>query len=436
MRFKEYLHESLQNINELSLVKKEQIYMHSLIKLGSVGKKNKIALDAFNFFKIPQDGEVIFYGFNTKDKVNKTYTSNRKADSCKIGYNGKIFEVLISSKSFQGWWSGVGGGKSDTRNTTELKETISMWLCNNPRMSENDIMSKVNKELPELARLYTKLYYTSGLAHAELFSKFGLNSSMLLELQGGEYSSVIYDWAKNLSGISSPDNWNPGDMWAFSKKGISLLKLSNPNTLFELNDLLKSSFESKDIVGISLKQINKGKGTTTIVDPLNRGVIPYKMEIVDIDISKSFKSIFFNTSSGFALKGNMRGSATSLNLNFETYMKGKGYSNGAVPSFLWDKQKKNFAGVVYSGESTPEVTSNDFEKARIVFKKYKSYIKNNLDYILNVSISELEPRDRKRYIINASHLNFVMNTDDIIEFSYYAAMKLHDEASIYLKFAG
>lgn len=52
------------------------------------------------------------------------------------------------------------------------------------------------------------------------------------------------------------DKWNPGDIWAIDKT-IDPARTLNKKDIFELNKQIKDLFESKKMVGISLKQINK-----------------------------------------------------------------------------------------------------------------------------------------------------------------------------------
>jgi hypothetical protein len=310
MNFKSYLYQ----INELSLVKKEDIYRGSFMKLGASGLKSNDAKLVFNVFNIPVNALIQFLGFDIKEKYNKKnfISIEENTNKCFFNYNNNIYVVEIKASKFSKWWKGKGG-KADTNDLTELKEYISLILFTD-LYSENKVIEFLKKDKSHLIDLYKTEYYESALKQRNVFLKFKPKSSTFYELQDTKYSKIIYDKAKELGLKGSIDNWNPGDVWGFTKTGIDRLNKLNFKTILELNDFLRENFNSRDIIAISLKHIKpKNKAHIDIIDPANRPKTDKSFKLTRIKIPEegTYKSIFFETVDKISLKGNMRASSTT-----------------------------------------------------------------------------------------------------------------------------
>ena len=95
---------------------------------------------------------------------------------------------------------------------------------------------------------------------------------MLVEFAGAEFTvfnreggfmDFITDLIKDKFGISRKDSWNPADIWLIRKKDVFRTKikkeLAGPRgtqTIKELNAIMRSMFQKREVVGISLKLIS------------------------------------------------------------------------------------------------------------------------------------------------------------------------------------
>jgi len=365
-----------------------------------------------------------------KDKDNKNNKFIFKIDN-------KIITIISTEGIMKKYLIHKNNAKGNTRLLTAIKETASAIIFEiGSEISQDKFKEILFKNNPSYREHYQPIFYTSAIAQLKAYKEIGIRGAKVFERQdeGGGYAQILYDKAKKLSGLKDPNNWNPGDLWVFTSKGISLLdKVNNISTLLELNDFVKSSILSKDIVSISLKQVEK-KAKLKLNNVNTRPISDIDFSVNNINISTSFKSIFFNTNSGYILKGNMRGSADTLNLNYEGRFKGKGYAEGAFPAELWDDYKSSHNGDwVSTGVKTPFLTEDNFKKYQDIFKKYGSYISNDISDIKYEDLDELTGR---RYIVISDNLKFVMdNKKDLFEYSFYSSQKLHDKASAFYKIA-
>ncbi len=426
MRFRTFL-------NELSLQAKEDIYKGSVMTLAKNKEKINTVKASFKYLKIPLNGEFRFLGFNEKMRTNKKniYDSG-SGDKCFIEYNNDIYVIIISGKTFESWWKG-SGGKSDTNDRTELKEFVSLTYFDK-QVQEKEMINIVKKKKARISDLYRSIYYKSAIQQYTVLKKFGMKQGTHYELQGDTYSSLLYNTAKRLGIKGNLNNWNPGDVWAFSKAGFNILsELGNIKSPLELSQYMKIHFDNRDIVGISLKQIEDGViPSIEIIDPDKATSTTKDFSLVDIQIptNESYKSIFFNTKSNISLKGNMRGKATTTCLNIEMYDHNKKNSLGAVDGKIWKtiQQTKN----VLSCHNYKESNDEALKDCKKIYKKYSYKIVGDLSF----DYKHLDEVSQLRYVILAETLKFIMEQQNIRNFitdKYFLAQKLIKSNPIYLK---
>jgi len=446
MKFKNYI----EFINEATLSKKDNIGK----KMTLNGKKMKI---------LPKDSERVretklkrqkFFeklGFNVTTEVTYLGTDNDSYDiedvfpgskDPKLTFYFEIAQQIILIKSSSSLDTYFNHSKADSCSAvfaTEIKETASMIMFReNTELSETQLKDFLYAIDQDYVKYWKHIFYTSAIAQLKSYKEIGMSKSGLyFERQGKNYSKELYDVAAKYSGLKSPDNWNPSDVWVFSNKGISNLeKLKYMKSLVELNEFVKDNLSSKDIVGISLKQVTKkaklklnNMGEELISD------LDFSLK-KDVGIPLSFKSIMVYTESGYFLKGNMRGSGNTLNLNFEGRFEGKDYNEGAFPAELWVHYKNTHNGEnLISGSKTPEVDKELFAEAKAIFTRFKGWVKNSKD-ILKLKYNDLSDYDRRRYWIIATHLEYIIDQgDDLMKYSFFSSQKLHDKASAFYKIA-
>jgi len=424
--FKSYL-----VLNEFSYNNKDYIGNMALFNIKNIkGFEKEIEkIDGYNI-KEP----FIFLGPNKIDSVHKILDFRRSDSghaSIYIEFNGKTYEIISAKSNLGTIIKHFKNSKSDTNATTELKEYISLLLFENINRTEEIILRIIKKKKPKIYNLYNKIYYSSAKKQAEELKKYNLKNGSIYERQLDNYSKIIYEAAHKLGAIGNLNNWNPADVWAFSKKGVNALnEISNFETLLELNNFLKSNFDSRDIVGISLKQVIK-KASSVVIDPNEDAPTntdyTFKLDRINIPNNGSYKSIFFITDDNISLKGNMRSKSTTICLNMEMYDHNRGSSLGAVDYKEWNKILKN--GSVYTCKNLPDDYEYLLEESYDIFKSYNQNL-NTLE-----EVKGFDDITKKRYVIIASMLNFVMsqNTTNLIKKCYYISQKITKGNSIYLK---
>jgi len=101
----------------------------------------------------------------------------------------------------------------------------------------------------------------SHIATAKAVKKFMGGGSGYMVHRGDKWMKTLYKSAMKLDyqkAFGDENKWNPGDIWITSPKGRGF-DFSKCQSLVELNEVLMEMFESRDIVGVSLKLIDGSK---------------------------------------------------------------------------------------------------------------------------------------------------------------------------------
>ena len=218
----------------------------------------------------------------------------------------KIMSNQIAKTSiFGGGMSGAGGGTVQTAQAESLQCFYCAAVTGEGKKSYEEIRSNLKKHA---ARVYiggtsferaiasNEDWHDSAYATAiALLEKGYINKSHTFHRDDPKMKQ-IYRVFKNSafknSGmpVLSDDKWNPGDIWAISGK-IDLKKELDDTTVASLNSSLVRAFESRKIVGISLKKI----------------VNPEQMKISEVNLSEHRSLSRYNLS-GFNLQSTRSGS--------------------------------------------------------------------------------------------------------------------------------
>jgi len=253
------------------------------------------------------------------------------------------------------------------------------------------------------------------------------------------------------------DNWNPSDIWAVKRSSeIKLAKevdklhkdVSKDNDIEKLNDYIFKKFKSKEIIGISLKQVTASKATVKKIQTDAKFMNSLKYD----GILKKFE---FNASNSyFDILFKMKVFKKTVNYRFRFRPRG---ASGQVKTFGEGQpvEQKTFDGAVSS-----DIVVSEFKDVRTFENNVlKVKTKNNVlttlktsnlnedfvDFVIDdkfkfVKISELEDKlsdyEIKRAIVLLYYIyNFetASNKQRVFKRFYLAAKKMNDFSSIHYK---
>ena len=153
----------------------------------------------------------------------------------------------------------------------------------------------------------------------------------------------ISDLIKAKFGISRKDSWNPADIWLIKQVNVFREKIkkelegpSGTQTIKELNAIMRSMFEKREVVGISLKKIS-GK----------------QAQYEEINVNESFYKNIEQKSGDYSLK--LGKVILKLDLN-----KNK-FKTKDSNIFLFDDNNKEIAKYQLKGNTTSRLSNLVFE---------------------------------------------------------------------------
>ena len=183
------------------------------------------------------------------------------------------------------------------------------------------------------------------LQQKKLLIEFSDAKFTVFNREGG-FMDFITDIIKDKFGVSRKDSWNPADIWLIKKKNVFREKirkeLAGPRgtqSIKELNAIMRSMFQKREVVGISLKLISGQQA---------------KYE--EINVSKSF----------FKKLENMQGeyNFTLSRIVFKLGLKGNSFATQDTNVFLKDT-KKEVAKFQLKGNTTSRLANLKFEGTEI-----------------------------------------------------------------------
>ena len=255
----------------------------------------------------------------------------------------------------------------------------------------------------------------------------------------------------------SKDNWNPSDIWAVKKTSENKL-ISEVNNLFnivlktkdieKLNSFIFQKFQSKDIIGISLKQVTTPKATVKKIQTDAKFMNSLKYD----GILKKFE---FNASNSyFDILFKMKAFKETVNYRFRFRPRG---ASGQVKTFGEGQpvEQKTFDGAVSSDVVVSEFRDVRTFENNVLKVKTKNNVLTTLktsnlnedfvDFVIDdkfkfVKVSELEDKlsdyEIKRAIVLLYYIyNFetASNKQRVFKRFYLAAKKMNEFSSIHYK---
>ena len=351
----------------------------------------------------------------------------------------------------EGSESGINGifnhysanAKSKTGLLTQIKETFSLEIFKNyfelnKTLKEEQAIELVSKTISVAKQNYDSVYYTSAIKQLDELKKYVKKKNYTYERQGGDRTKELYIVARKLTNKLN-DNWNPGDVWMIQKK-FDMKPLLQSKTASELNAKLTEAFNKKDILPISLKQVEQPKAKSSIIDPSNmmNQKLDLDLKFDRVDLSETFNNFIVITKSGFAIRCGFKASATTLNVSLEGRFIGAGFQTGAVDAKVYTKEIKE--NLNYDLRSS-EVNKNDYtvskKELKQMFNKYNR-LSNTIDNY-NTAIKLFDKgnklvKDRFANLMSYmySFLIIPKKFEEHMKFCYFTSKKITTDSSIYL----
>jgi len=362
-----------------------------------------------------------------------------------------LFDKNNKKIILEGSESGINGvfnhysanAKSKTGLLTQIKETFSLEIFKNyfelnKTLKEEQAIELVSKTISVAKQNYDSVYYTSAIKQLDELKKYVKKKNYTYERQGGNRTKELYIVARKLTNKLS-DNWNPGDVWMI-QKNFDMKPLLQSKTASELNAKLTEAFNKKDILPISLKQVEQPKAKSSIIDPSNmmNQKLDLDLKFDRVDLSETFNNFIVITKSGFAIRCGFKASATTLNVSLEGRFIGAGFQTGAVDAKVYTKEIKE--NLNYDLRSS-EVNKNDYDVAKkelkLMFNKYNR-LSNTIDNY-NTAIKLFDKgnklvKDRFANLMSYmySFLIIPKKFEEHMKFCYFTSKKITTDSSIYL----
>ena len=390
-------------------------------------------------------GQTIFLITRKKVKVNKLLplTAGNKSITLKDDKN-KIVEITGSESSINGSFNHFStNAKSKTNILTEIKEFTSLFMFqafieNGKTLTEEQVRTLVKKEKQTYDQNFDSFYYESAKKQLDELKKYRLRPGYNYERQKGPLTNELYKVARKLTG-KLDDNWNPGDVWLI-KKNYKMSMLTNSKSASELNSMLVKAYNKKDIIPISLKQVEKPKASSQVIDPskLMTTKLDLDLRFDRVDLSESFNNFIVITKSGFAVRVGFKASATTLNVSLEGRFIGAGFQTGAVDARAYTKYSDEVLKYKLRGGAVdPSSYKTAQKELKEMFSKYKrlsNTISNYNEAIALFKKGNKLTQDRFSNLMSYMY-SFLIKPkkfEDHMKFNYFTSKKLTTDSSIYL----
>jgi len=342
--------------------------------------------------------------------------------------------------------------KSNTNLLTEIKELFSMEVFRaftNTRvtLAEEDVIKIVQAQQRETINNLDDVFYTSAIKQLEAYKTLQLKGQFDFERQGGPKTVELYKHARALTGKAS-DNWNPADVWVINRK-CDMDYFLETRSAAELNEQLAIKVKNKEIIPISLKQVEGAKANISVVDPgqmfsqdLDIDFTFDQMDLSGLDPKDGeyFKNFILSTRSGFQVRGGFKASGTTLNMSLEGRYKSAGSQIGGIDAQAYrQKVKDNFNYDLRSSTVQPAQMKMALAEIKEMFGTYgrlSNTIQNfaEVEKILNDKKTSQLTKDRFVNIASYMYSLLILPKNkfkDHMQFCYLTAKKLSDESSIY-----
>lgn len=333
--------------------------------------------------------------------------------------------------------------KSNTNLLTQIKETFSLEVFkgaieSKKKYKEDELIKLIDKQIRGTVDNYDSVYYESAYKQLEELKKYVRKKDYDYERQGGPRTKDLYIVARKLTGKLS-DNWNPADVWMVQKK-FDMKPLLESKSASELNSKLTDAFNKRDIIPISLKQVEQSKAKSSVVDPSNlmNQKLDLDLKFDRVDLSDSYNNFIVITKSGFAIRCGFKASATTLNVSLEGRFIGAGFQTGAVDAKVYTaevKDKHNYN--LRSGAVSPSDYTIAKRELKEMFAKYNRLSNTIENYNQAIKLFDKGNKLTKERFSNLmSYMySFLMKPkkfEEHMKFCYFTSKKLTTDSGIYI----
>jgi len=337
----------------------------------------------------------------------------------------------------------TNNAKSKTNVLTEIKELVSMYMFENyiergKVLKEEEVRAMVKRVKNTYDQYFDSFYYESAVKQLNELKKFRLKKGYMYERQKGPLTFDLYKVARKLTN-KLDDNWNPGDVWLI-KKGYKMNTLTDSKTANQLNSELTKAFNKRDIVPISLKQVERQTATSSIIDPSNlmRSKLDLDLKFDRVDLSESFNNFIVISKSGFAVRVGFKASATTLNVSLEGRFIGAGFQTGAVDAkaytkYVSEEYNYNLRGGAVD-KSSYSVAQKELKEMFSKYKRLSNTIENYDQAIKLFKKGNKLVQDRFANLMSYMY-SFLIKPkkfEEHMKFNYFTSKKMSTDSSIYL----
>tara|TARA_B100000927_G_scaffold38803_1_gene27790 strand:- start:464 stop:1804 length:1341 start_codon:yes stop_codon:yes gene_type:complete len=357
------------------------------------------------------------------------------------------------NKLFKHYSANAKGTKANTNLLTEIKELYSMevfraFTNSRQTLKEDEVIKLVQAQQRETKNNLDDVFYTSAIKQLEVFKTLQLKGQFDFERQGGPRTKELYKHARALTGKSN-DNWNPADVWIINRK-CDMSYLLDTRSPTELNTKLAEKVKKKEIIPVSLKQVEGPKARLELVDPASafKENLDMNFTLDRIDLSgkdkdgQYFKNCIIYTRSGYATRVAFKASSTTLNVSLEGRFVGEKAQIGGIDAKEYRlKVKRDFNYDLRGSSVNPGMRKIADAELKEMFGKYgrlSNTIKNfaEVEKILNDKNTMQLTKDR--YVNMVSYMYSILiipnsqkKFEEHMKFQYLTAKKLSEDSSLY-----
>lgn len=260
----------------------------------------------------------------------------------------------------------------------------------------------------------------------------------------------------------SKDNWNPSDIWAVKKTSESKLNLavdvlhkkllSKKAGIEDLNKFVEEKFNSKEIIGISLKKVDGPKATISKIEVDAKYIksivfqkpakkFDYKCNNSYFDFLLSMK--VFKDTITYRFRFRPRGASGELNTYGEGQPESAKVWDGAISRDMLNEEFPGMLNVISDMKKAQKVSASASAQIKsmanlAIYKKFAAYVAANKFKFVNVSgiddkMSDYEVRRAVVLLYYIFALETATNPGEIYKKMYLAAKKMNAFSSVHYK---
>ena len=260
----------------------------------------------------------------------------------------------------------------------------------------------------------------------------------------------------------SKDNWNPSDIWAVKKTSVQKLGLAigilhtklvtKKSGIEELNKFVEDKFDSKEIIGISLKKVAGPKATISKIEVDSKYIksIMYQKpsKKFEYKVSNSYFDFLldmkvFKDTIQYRFRFRPRGASGELNTYGEGQPEGAKVWDGAISRDMLNEEFPGMLTVISDMKKATKVTSTvatqiSSMSSTAVYKKFAAYVSANKFKFVTVSgmndkMSDYEVRRAVVLLYYIYSLETATNPGEVYKNMYLAAKKMNAFSSVHYK---